>query len=97
MTTTTDVDVVVEQCNLVVTTTSARSPLITRNFMPGTHVTAMGSDGLGKQEIDGGVVAGIQSSGGLLVADSKAQVGIDGRGGAVRDLHPNLLLPVAQC
>ena len=73
VTTTTDVNAVVEQCNLIVTTTSARAPLITRAFLPGTHVTAMGSDGLGKQEIDGAVVAAVQREGGLLVADSKAQ------------------------
>ena len=40
-------------CNLIVTTTPSRSPLIgPRHVRPGTHITAVGADGGGKQELD---------------------------------------------
>lgn len=44
--------------NLIVTTTPATTPLIRADWiMPGTHVTAVGSDGGGKQELDAAVLA----------------------------------------
>ncbi len=46
-------DDLVLQCNLIVTTTSARSPLIRADqVQQGTHITAMGSDDHGKQELE---------------------------------------------
>jgi ornithine cyclodeaminase len=40
-------------CNLIVTATPSRSPLIgPRQVRPGTHITAVGADGGGKQELD---------------------------------------------
>lgn len=44
---------VAERCNLIVTCTSARQPLLTvDDVRPGTHITAMGSDSAEKQELD---------------------------------------------
>lgn len=44
---------VCKECNLIVTTTSARRPLILANDVrPGTHITAVGADAPGKQELD---------------------------------------------
>jgi ornithine cyclodeaminase len=40
-------------CNLIVTTTSAREPLLqAAEIRPGTHITAVGADAAGKQELD---------------------------------------------
>jgi ornithine cyclodeaminase/alanine dehydrogenase-like protein (mu-crystallin family) len=40
-------------CNLIVTTTSAREPLLyATEIRPGTHITAVGADASGKQELD---------------------------------------------
>lgn len=40
-------------CNLIITTTSSTSPLLFgRQIRPGTHVTAVGADSTGKQELD---------------------------------------------
>jgi ornithine cyclodeaminase len=45
-------------CNLIVTTTAAREPLLRlRDVRPGTHITAMGADAPGKQELDPELVA----------------------------------------
>jgi ornithine cyclodeaminase len=65
-----DLDELVARCNLIVTATSARSPLIqTSQVRKGTHITAMGSDDQGKQEIEAGVLARAD----LVVADSVSQ------------------------
>lgn len=41
------------QCNLIVTTTPARAPLLfAADVQPGTHITAVGADAPGKQELD---------------------------------------------
>jgi ornithine cyclodeaminase len=41
------------QCNLIVTTTPAREPLVfAADIRPGTHITAVGADASGKQELD---------------------------------------------
>ena len=63
-------DDLVSQCNLIVTTTSAESPLIRADQVKkGTHVTAMGSDDQGKQELDAALLAKAD----LVVADSISQ------------------------
>ena len=63
-------DDLVSQCNLIVTTTSAKSPLIRADqVQEGTHITAMGSDDLGKQELEASVLAKAD----LVVADSISQ------------------------
>lgn len=58
------------QCNLIVTSTAATEPLIFSDWItPGTHITAVGSDGGGKQELD----AAIYSKADLCIADSISQ------------------------
>ncbi|OLS19453.1 MAG: Alanine dehydrogenase [Candidatus Heimdallarchaeota archaeon LC_2] len=50
---TSDMDDLTSKCNLIVTTTSANTELIkVDQIMKGTHITAMGSDTLHKQELD---------------------------------------------
>ena len=63
-------DELVFQCTLIVTTTSAKSPLILADQVRrGTHITAMGSDDLGKQELEAALLAKAD----LVVADSISQ------------------------
>jgi ornithine cyclodeaminase len=63
-------DDLVSQCNLIVTATSAKSPLIMADHVQkGTHITAMGSDDHGKQELEAEVLAKAD----LVVADSISQ------------------------
>ena len=66
----TDIDDLVGQCNLIVTTTSAREPLIRADqVQKGTHITAMGSDDHGKQELEAEVLTRADR----VVADSVSQ------------------------
>jgi ornithine cyclodeaminase len=71
-----DVDVVatpeeaVREADVVVTCTASREPLVRAEWLrPGAHVTAVGSDGPGKQELDVEVLA----RAGVVVADSRDQ------------------------
>ena len=65
-----DMDELTAACNLIVMTTSAREPLIHADqVQPGTHITAMGSDDHGKQEL----AAGVLGKADLVVADSISQ------------------------
>jgi ornithine cyclodeaminase len=60
----------VQGANVVITTTLARDPLVRAEWIePGTHVTAVGSDGPDKQELD---VELLQRAD-LVVADRLAQ------------------------
>ena len=57
-------------CNLIVTTTSAHEPLISSDdVQPGTHITAVGADAPGKQELD----PHIFQIADLCVVDSRSQ------------------------
>ncbi len=67
--TTTDADDIIASCNLIVTTTSATSPLLSGQVQPGTHITAMGSDTHDKQELHADILQGAD----LVVADSISQ------------------------
>ena len=59
-----------DACNLVVTTTASREPLVRADWVrPGTHITAMGADGGGKRELDAEVFARAD----LCVVDSISQ------------------------
>ena len=61
---------VAASCNLIVTTTPARSPLLTAmHIREGTHITAVGSDTPEKQELASAVLGKAD----LVVADSIAQ------------------------
>jgi len=65
-----DLDDLVSHCNLIVTATSARSPLIRADQVRnGTHITAMGADDHGKQELEAELLAKAD----LVVADSVYQ------------------------
>jgi len=58
------------ECNLIVTTTSAREALIkAHHIRRGTHITAMGSDDHGKQELEAALLAKADR----VVADSVSQ------------------------
>ena len=55
---------------VVITTTPAKTPLIARDWIaPGTHITAVGADSPGKQELATDLVADAD----LLVCDLAAQ------------------------
>ncbi|HUB81676.1 MAG TPA: ornithine cyclodeaminase family protein [Bryobacteraceae bacterium] len=61
---------VADHCRLIVTCTASRAPLLwPRDVHPGTHISAVGSDGPGKQELDPAIL----SSASLLLADSRRQ------------------------
>jgi ornithine cyclodeaminase len=63
-------DDLMSQCNLIVTTTAATSPLILADQVKrGTHITAMGSDESTKQELEAALLAKAD----LVVADSISQ------------------------
>jgi ornithine cyclodeaminase len=61
---------VARQARLIVTTTASRAPLLFANdIQPGTHISAVGSDGPGKQELDPEILP----RAGLLLVDSRRQ------------------------
>ena len=65
-----DLPSLVAQSDLVVTTTQSRDPLIRAEWLhPGLHITAMGSDIPGKQELEAAVLARAD----LLVCDRRSQ------------------------
>ena len=70
ITTTTDIKYLTNRCNLIVTTTPSRKALLmSAHIRPGTHITAMGADADGKQEIDPMLFGQAD----IVVADSKDQ------------------------
>jgi ornithine cyclodeaminase len=65
-----DAQVVTQHARLIVTTTPSREPLLLREWIrPGTHITAVGADGPGKQELDPAIAGAAD----IVVADSIAQ------------------------
>lgn len=71
---------VVRDCDLVVTTTPSREPLVRAEWLhPGLHITAMGSDQDGKNEIDPHAIAAAD----LYVADRLSQCASAGEWQAV--------------
>lgn len=68
--TTQDVNKVAATCNLIITSTPSRKPLLdVDQIRPGTHITAMGSDTPPKIELDPGIVEKAD----IVVADSIPQ------------------------
>jgi len=60
----------VDGADVIVTTTPARTPILTAELVhAGTHVTAMGSDGPGKRELDPALITGADR----LIVDDPAQ------------------------
>ncbi len=52
-----DAEDIASKCNLIVTATPSKSPLLhTSQIRPGTHITAMGSDTPEKNELDPGIL-----------------------------------------
>ncbi|PJF44756.1 MAG: ornithine cyclodeaminase family protein [Phototrophicales bacterium] len=67
ITTTLEMSYLTERCNLIVTTTASKAPLLfAEQIQPGTHITAIGADIAGKQELDPRILY----SADLVVADS---------------------------
>lgn len=65
-----DIREIAKVCNLIVTTTPSRSPLLfAEEIRPGTHITAVGADGGGKQELDPQIFRIAD----VIAADSRAQ------------------------
>jgi len=86
--TTLDTEVVTASCNLIVTATAARAPLLFADqIRRGTHITAVGSDTPDKQELEPGILATADR----VVADSIVQCRIRGeiahalRAGAIEE------------
>ena len=53
-----DIAYLTSACNLIVTTTPAHEPLLFADqIRPGTHITAVGADAEGKQELDPAIFA----------------------------------------
>jgi len=68
--TTLDASDIADNCNFIVTTTPARSPLLfAGQIQPGTHITAMGSDTAEKNELDPAILQKAD----IVVADSISQ------------------------
>ena len=68
--TTRDIVAIQKNCNLIVTTTPSTEPLLrTENLLPGTHMTAVGSDMPAKQELESEILERAD----LVVADSISQ------------------------
>ena len=61
---------ILRQCNLVVSTTPSKTPILSRkDLRKGTHITAMGSDTAEKQEVDSKILRDAD----IVVADSIEQ------------------------
>jgi len=61
---------IARRTRLIVTATASRQPLLKiEDVQPGTHISAVGSDGPGKQELDPAILR----DAGLLLADSRRQ------------------------
>lgn len=70
-----DVQKICDECNYIVTATTTTTPYITADMVhPGTHITGVGADAGGKNEIDASVYAKAD----IIVNDSKSQCFLDG-------------------
>ena len=71
----TSIDQLASECNLIVTTTSSSHPLLwAHQIRPGTHITAMGADDVGKQELDPKIFV----KAGKVIVDSRSQCALFG-------------------
>lgn len=76
-----DAETIVKRSQLVVATTPARAPVLMADWLhPGLHITAMGSDQAGKNEIDPKAVVAAN----LYVADRISQCEVSGELEAIR-------------
>ncbi|MFZ1808912.1 MAG: hypothetical protein WAU36_16900 [Cyclobacteriaceae bacterium] len=84
--TTKNITELTRQCNYIVTTTPSKTPLLlTKDIQPGTHITAVGADTPGKQELE----ASLFGKADLIIADSKSQC-ID-HGDIFHPIHKNII------
>ncbi|MEQ8362427.1 MAG: hypothetical protein RH948_06120 [Cyclobacteriaceae bacterium] len=68
--TTQNISELAKRCNYIVTTTPSKKPLLLAvDIQPGTHITAVGADTPGKQELE----ASLFEEASLVIADSKSQ------------------------
>lgn len=66
---------VAESCELIITATPSKSPILLENFIkPGTHITAVGADTPEKQELDPGILKKAD----IVAADSISQCTVRG-------------------
>jgi len=73
--TTLDATAILETCNLVITVTPSKTPLLSAaDLRPGVHITAVGSDTPDKQELDPAILAKAD----VIVADSLSQCRLRG-------------------
>lgn len=71
----TDLKTMCDECNLIISATTTHTPLFTADMIkPGTHITGIGADADGKNEID----ASVFSKADIKVCDSRSQVEVDG-------------------
>lgn len=64
------IETLTQHCNVIITATSSSKPLLFgHQLQPGTHITAVGADDLGKQELDESVFERAD----LIVVDSLGQ------------------------
>lgn len=70
-----NLDQLTAECNLIVTTTTSSQPLIFADqIRPGTHITAVGADDIGKQEIDEKIFVKADK----VIVDSRSQCSLFG-------------------
>lgn len=70
-----DLDQLTATCNLIVTTTSSSTPLLfAEHIQTGTHITAVGADDIGKQELDAHIFKKVDR----IIVDSCSQCSIFG-------------------
>jgi len=73
--TTLEASEILRRCNLVVTATPSKKPLLSAaDLRPGTHITAVGSDTSDKQELDSAILAKAD----VIIADSIPQCRLRG-------------------
>lgn len=88
ITATQSIDDVTNNCNFIVTATPSAQPLIkTEQVRAGTHITAVGSDAPGKQELDSVILQRAD----IVVVDSMSQC--QEYGEAAHALQQNLISP----
>jgi len=86
--TTLDTSQILPSCNLIVTTTPSKEPLLfAKDLRKGVHITAMGSDTQEKQELDSQILKKAD----VVVADSISQCLV--RGEIHKALEANLIKP----
>lgn len=70
-----DLEQLASECNLIITTTASSHPLLlAEHVKPGTHITAVGADDIGKQELDEKIFIKADK----IIVDSRSQCAVFG-------------------